>query len=88
VVLPGSSDNRLNLHVSGTSIVLAPALGGERSACATRTGRAFRRGMGHRRRRRLAAETQALARQIYVRLPSRPSAAVIRGRLRASTPAM
>jgi len=73
VVLPGSSDRRLNLHLFWNEIVLAPALGGEEIGVRylepiARSGRGWDTGDIDA----WAAETQALARQIYVRLPEPP----------------
>lgn len=73
IVLPGSSDRRLNLHDFWETIVLAPALGGEEIGVRylepiARSGRGWDTGDVDA----WAAETQALARRIYARLPEPP----------------
>ena len=73
VVLPGSSDKRLNLHLFWNEIVLAPALGGEEIGVRylepiARSGKGWDTGDVDG----WAAETQALARRLYARLPEPP----------------
>lgn len=73
VVLPGSSDKKLNLHLFWNDILLAPALGGEDIGLRylepiARSGRGWDEGDVVD----WATETQTLARQIYARLPEPP----------------
>lgn len=73
VILPGSSDKKLNLHLFWNDILLAPALGGEDIGLRylepiARSGRGWDEGDVVD----WATETQALARQIYARLPEPP----------------
>jgi hypothetical protein len=73
VVLPGSSDRRLNLRQFWNEIVVAPALGGEEVGVRyldplARSGRGWDSGDVDA----WVRETQELARRIYARLPEPP----------------
>lgn len=73
IVLPGSSDRKLNFHDFWNDVLLAPALGGEEIGVRylepiARSGRGWDVGDVDS----WARETQGLARQIYARLPEPP----------------
>lgn len=74
VVLPGSSDRRLNLHDFWNEVVLAPALGGEEIGVRylepiARAGQGWERGTIDD----WASETYQIAKGLYERLPEPPT---------------